>query len=165
MPTASILFNVASCIVSTLVVDGEDERCLFCSGRWLLMDRHLLFVLGRLVALFSGSSSMSRSRAFSLLNCCHLEQSLYLVPNASSLGVRLFWRVAQQHCRCHYVLACSRETADGLLWLCVPDDLSVYLSSSSTDTFARQVRQVLLKDLLKQDEALTILVKLGLELS
>jgi len=54
---------------------------------------------------------------------------------------------------------------DGLLWLCVSNDLSVYLSSSSTDTSARRVRQVLLKDLLEQDEALTILVKLGLELS
>jgi len=94
MPTASILFNVASCVVSTLVVDGEGERGLFCSGRWLLMDRHLLFVLGWLVALFSGSSSTSRSRAFSLLNCRHLEQSLYLVSNASSLGVRWFWHVA-----------------------------------------------------------------------
>ena len=55
--------------------------------------------------------------------------------------------------------------ADGLLWLRVPDDLSVYLSSSCTDTSAWRVRQVLLKDLLEQDEALTILVKLCLELS
>jgi len=38
MPTASILFNVVSCVVPTLVVDGEDECGLFCSGRWLLMD-------------------------------------------------------------------------------------------------------------------------------
>jgi len=87
VPTASILFNVASCIVPTLVVDGEDERGLFCSGRWLLVDRHLLFVLGRLVVLFSGSTSTSRSRAFGLLNCRHLEQRLYLVSNASSLRV------------------------------------------------------------------------------
>jgi len=55
--------------------------------------------------------------------------------------------------------------ADGLLWLYVPDDLSVYLSSSSTDTSARRVRQVLFEDLLEQDEALTILVELCLELS
>ena len=59
MPTVSILFNVASCVVSMLVIDGEDERGLFCSGGWLLMDRHLLFVLGWLIALFSGSSSTS----------------------------------------------------------------------------------------------------------
>jgi len=57
VPRALILFNVASFVVSTLVVDGEDERGLFCSGGWLLMDRHLLFVLGWLIALFSGSSS------------------------------------------------------------------------------------------------------------
>jgi hypothetical protein len=59
MPTASILFNVASCVVSTLIVDGEDERGLFRLGGWLLMERHLLFILGWLIALFSGSSSTS----------------------------------------------------------------------------------------------------------
>jgi len=58
-----------------------------------------------------------------------------------------------------------REVANGLLWLRVSDDLPVYLSSASTDTSAGWVRQVLLEDLLEQDEALTILVKLGLELS
>jgi len=94
-----------------------------------------------------------------------LEQSLYLVSNASSLGVRWFWHVAQQHCHCHYILAWSRETADGLFWLCISDDLPVYLSSSSTDTSTRRVRQVLLEDLLEQDKALTILVKLFLEFS
>jgi len=58
-----------------------------------------------------------------------------------------------------------RETADGLLRLCVSDDLPVYLSSSSADTSARRIRQVLLEDLFKLNEALTILVKLCLELS
>jgi len=81
------------------------------------------------------------------------------------MGVRWLWHVAQQHCRRHYILACSRETADRLLWLCISDDLSVYLSSASADTSARRVGQVLLEDLLEQDEALTILIKLGLELS
>jgi len=61
--------------------------------------------------------------------------------------------------------ALSPPLHSGLLWLCVPDDLSVYLSSTSADTSARQVWQVLLEDLLEQDEALTILVELGLELS
>jgi len=121
--------------------------------------------LGWLIALFSGSTSSSRSRAFGLLNCRHLEQSLYLVSNTSGLGVRWFWHVAQQHCRRHYILACSRKTADRLLWLCVSDDLSVYLSSVSADTSARRVGQISLEDLLEQDEALTILIKLGLELS
>jgi len=83
----------------------------------------------------------------------------------NSLGVRRLWHVSQQHCCCHNVLACSRETADGLLRLYVSDDLLVYLSSSSADTFARRVRKVLLKDLLKQDKALTILVEFHLELS
>jgi len=129
------------------------------------MDRHLLFVLGWLIALFSGSSSMPRSQAFGLSNCRHLEQSLHLVSDASGLGVRRLWHVSQQHCCCHNVLACSRETADGLLRLCVSDDLSVYLSSSSADTSARRVRQVLLEDLLKQDKALAIFIKLCLELS
>jgi hypothetical protein len=58
---ASILFNVTSYVVSTLIVDGENERGLFPSGGWLLMDRYLLFVLGWLIALFSGSPSSSRS--------------------------------------------------------------------------------------------------------
>jgi len=52
-----------------------------------------------------------------------------------------------------------------LLWLRVSDDLPVYLSSSPTDTSARWVRQVLFEDLLEQDEALTVLVELCLELS
>jgi len=52
-----------------------------------------------------------------------------------------------------------------LFRLPVPDDLSVHLSSPSADTYARRVRQVLLKDLLEQNEALTILIKLRLELS
>jgi len=51
------------------------------------VDRHLLFVLGRLVMLFSGSTSTSGSRAFGLLNCRHLKKRLYLVSNASSLRV------------------------------------------------------------------------------
>jgi len=41
----------------------------------------------------------------------------------------------------------------------------MHLSSPSADTSARRVRQVLLEDLLEQDEALPILVKLCLELS
>ena len=129
------------------------------------MDRHLLFILGRLIALFGGRSSSSRSRTFGLLNCRHLEQSLYLISDASCLGVRRLWHVSQQHCCRHNVLACSRETADGLLRLRVSDDLSVHLSSPSVDTSARRVRQVLLEDLLKQNKALVILVKLCLELS
>jgi len=38
VPTATILFNIASCVVSPLVVDGEDERSLFSSRGRLLMD-------------------------------------------------------------------------------------------------------------------------------
>jgi len=100
-----------------------------------------------------------------LLNCRHLEQSLHLVPDASRLGVRWLWHVPQQHCCRHNVLACSRETADRLLRFCVSDNLLVHLSSPSADTSARRVRQILLQDLLEQDKALTILVKLGLEFS
>jgi hypothetical protein len=62
-------------------------------------------------------------------------------------------------------LARSREAADGLLWLRVSDDLPVYLSSTPPDTSAGWVRQVLFEDLLEQDEALTVLVELCLELS
>jgi len=58
---ASILFDVMPCVVPTLIVDGENESSLSASRRRLLMDRHLFFVLRRLVALFSGSSSPSRS--------------------------------------------------------------------------------------------------------
>jgi hypothetical protein len=87
IPTATILIDAASCFVSSLVVDGEDERGLFPSRGRLLMDRHLLFVVGRLITLFCGRSSTSRGRALGLLNCRHLEQSLHLVSNASRLGV------------------------------------------------------------------------------
>jgi len=45
VPTASILFDVALRVVSTLIVDGENERGLSPSRGWLLMDRHLLFIL------------------------------------------------------------------------------------------------------------------------
>jgi len=38
IPTASILFNVTSRVVSTLIVDGENERGLFSLRRRLLMD-------------------------------------------------------------------------------------------------------------------------------
>jgi len=38
VPTASILFNVTSRIVSMLIVDGENERGLSSSRGWLLMD-------------------------------------------------------------------------------------------------------------------------------
>jgi len=94
--TATILVDVASCVVSSLIVDGvvEDECCLLPSRGWLLMDRHLLFVLGRLLTLLRGCSSTSRGRALGLLNCRHLEQSLYLVSNASRLGIRRFGHIA-----------------------------------------------------------------------
>jgi len=100
-----------------------------------------------------------------LLNRRHLEQSLHLVSDAPCLGVRGLGHVAQQHRCCHNILACSREAADRLFSLPVPNDLSMHLSSPSADTFARWVRQVLLKDLFEQDEALTIFVKFCLELS
>jgi len=58
---ASILFDVMPRVVSMLIVDGEDESGLSSSRGRLLMDRHFLFVLRRLVALFRGSSSPSRS--------------------------------------------------------------------------------------------------------
>jgi len=38
VPTASILFDVMPRIVSTLIVDGEDESGLSASRRRLLMD-------------------------------------------------------------------------------------------------------------------------------
>jgi hypothetical protein len=164
---ATILVNVTSCVMSPLVVDGvvEDECCLFPSRGRLLMDRHLLFVLGRLITLFYGRSSTSRGRALGLLNCRHLEQSLHLVSNASRLGVRRFGHITQQHCHRHDVLARSRETADGLLRLSVSDDQPMYLSSPSTDTSARRVRLVLLEDLFKQNKAIAIIVELCFELS
>ena len=165
VPTTTILFNVASCIVSTLVVDGEDERGLFPSRGRLLMDRYLLFVLGWLIMLFCSCPSTSGGRAFRLLNYRHLDQSLHLVSNAPCLGIRGLGHITQQHLCRHNVLACSREAADRLFWLPIPNDLPMYLSSPSTDTSARWVRQVLLKDLLGQDETLAILVKFRLELS
>jgi len=129
------------------------------------MDRHLLFVLDRLITLFCGRSSTSRGRALGLLNCRHLEQSLHLVSNASRLGVRRFGHITQQHCRRHDVLVRSRETADGLLRLSVSNDLPMYLSSPSADTFAKRVRQVLLEGMFKQNKALAILIELRFELS
>jgi len=60
--TAAMLVDVASCVVLPLIVDGvvEDKRCLLPSRGWLLMDRYLLFVLGRLLTLFRGCPSTSR---------------------------------------------------------------------------------------------------------
>jgi hypothetical protein len=98
------------------------------------------------------------------LNRCHLEQRLNFVSNSSGLGIRWFWHVTQQHCRCYHILACSREAADRLLRLRVTDDLSMYLSSASADTSAWQVGQVLFEDSLEQVEALAIFVELHLEL-
>jgi len=73
--TATILVDVASCVMSSLIVGGvvEDECCLLSSRGRLLMDRHLLFVLGWLLTLLRGCSSTSRGRALGLLNCHHLE--------------------------------------------------------------------------------------------
>jgi len=36
--TASVLFNIASRVVSTLIVDGENEHGLSSSRGWLLMN-------------------------------------------------------------------------------------------------------------------------------
>jgi len=38
MPAASILFHVMPCVVSTLIVDRENECGLSSSRGWLLMD-------------------------------------------------------------------------------------------------------------------------------
>jgi len=38
VPTASVLFNIVSRVVSTLIVDGESERGFSSSRRWLLMN-------------------------------------------------------------------------------------------------------------------------------
>jgi hypothetical protein len=82
-----ILVDVASRVVSSLVVGGEDVCGLFPSRGRLLMDRHLLFVLGWLIAFFSSCPSTSGGRAFCLLYCRHLEQSLHLVSDAPRLGI------------------------------------------------------------------------------
>jgi len=58
--TATILVDVTSRVVSSLVVDGEDERGVFPSRGRLLMDQYLLFVVGWLIALFCGRSPASR---------------------------------------------------------------------------------------------------------
>jgi len=60
--TATIFVDVASCVVSSLTVNGvvEDECCLLPTRGRLLMDRHLLFVLDRLNTLLRGRSSTSR---------------------------------------------------------------------------------------------------------
>jgi len=91
-----MLIDVASCVVSPLIVDGvvEDKHCLFSSRGWLLMDRYLLFVLGRLIPLLRGCSSTLQGRALGLLNRCYLKESLHLVSNASRLGVRRFGHIA-----------------------------------------------------------------------
>jgi len=85
--TATILVDVASRVVLSLVVDGEDERGLSPSRWRLLMDRHLLFILGWLITFFRSCPSMSGGRALCLLNCRHLEQSLHLISDAPCLGV------------------------------------------------------------------------------
>jgi hypothetical protein len=56
------------------------------------------------------------------------------------------------------------ETVDGLFWLPVSDNLSVYFSSSSTRACTMRVWLVLLEGSLELVEALTILVKLRFEL-
>jgi len=38
MPAASILFDAMPCVVSTLIVDGENERGLSSTRGWQLMD-------------------------------------------------------------------------------------------------------------------------------
>jgi len=60
--TAAMLVDVTSCVVPPLIVDGVvvDKRCLPPSRGWLLMDRYILFILGRLLTLFRGCSSTSR---------------------------------------------------------------------------------------------------------
>jgi len=94
--TTTVFVDVASCVVLPLIVDGvvEDKRCLPSSRGWLLMDRYHFFILGQLITLLRGHSSMSRGRALGLLNRCYLKESLHLVSNASRLGVRRFRHIA-----------------------------------------------------------------------
>ena len=94
--TATILVDVASCVVSPLIIDGvvEDKCCPLRSRRRLLVDRYLLFVLGRLITLLRACSSTSRGRALGLLNRRHLEQSLHLISNSLCLGVGRFRHVS-----------------------------------------------------------------------
>ena len=56
------------------------------------------------------------------------------------------------------------ETADGLFWLPVSDDLSVHFSSSSARASAMRVWLVVFEGPLELGEALAILVKLRFEL-
>jgi len=62
MSTVSILVDVVSCVVSPLIIDGVvlDRRFPLSSRGWLLMDRHLLLVSGRLITSLDGYSSTSR---------------------------------------------------------------------------------------------------------
>jgi len=94
--TATMLIDVASCVALPLIVDGvvEDKLYFLSSRGWLLMDRYLFFVLGRLITLLRGCSSTSRGRAHGVLNRCYLEESQHLVSNASCLGVRRFRHIA-----------------------------------------------------------------------
>jgi hypothetical protein len=61
-------------------------------------------------------------------------------------------------------LACSGEAADRWLWLLVPDDLTIHLSSSTAHAFGVRMWLVSLEGPLELSEALAVFVELGFEL-
>jgi hypothetical protein len=97
MPTAAILIDVMSSVMSPLIIDEAllEGHGLSSSRGWSLMDRHFLLVSGWLDVFLCGCPSTPRSRAFGLLGCRHLEQSLHLVSNAPRLGVGRFRHATQ----------------------------------------------------------------------
>ena len=84
-----MLVDVISGVALPSIVDEAllDGRRFLISRGWSPVDRHLPLDSGYRGMFFCDYPSSSRGRALSLLSDRHVEQSLYLISNASRLSI------------------------------------------------------------------------------
>ena len=140
--TATMLVDVASCVVSSLIIDRvvEDKCCLVPSRGWLLMDRYLLFVLGRLITLLRGCSSSQIRRAWEFEGSGMLRSSIVAAMTFwPARGKRLtgcFGSPSPTICRCTSRARLRALPPDGYGYSCSRICSSRTRRSRSSSSFA-----------------------------
>jgi hypothetical protein len=162
---SSVVVDVMTRVLRrTVVEDAFSSRGSTTSRGCLLVDGTLPLVPW----LFWGCLTLSRGRAFSLLDGRDLEEPLDLISYPQCMRIRGRRHVPQQHSCRKYILACSREVG----WLgwrfrssVVDDAVEDAPCFSSSAQGSRRERMVLLERALEQLQICAFLIHLGLDLS
>jgi hypothetical protein len=159
-----VLVDVVMSILGLMVVDDAfiDRGSLVSLRCGLRMDRGHPFLPGGFRRLLRGKRVAPQGRTLGLLHGRSLEETSNLITSPTGLRGRWFKHVAEKHGSGDDVLASSVEDR-GFARL-ILDDATIDVASSISSSFAMYACRMLpLEGLLKQAQAFSLLVELGLQ--